>query len=645
MYRIKKVRLNNTVDFAAEELKKYLRMMMPACGEIDIVYEPEAKDGFRLGLMEDFGLPCEAEDVTLDDVVHIDTTEDGGILAGSNPRSVLFAVYRFLKCNGCRFLFPGTDGEYIPRKQIGATQYHKMADHRLRAHTTEGDPSLEHALRYIDYQCKQEMNAYSLSQIFIYHSRYYQHRFNEKRRPPEPVSRELVEQWQVLCEAELVKRGLILRLGGHSWATESIGLDPRDNALYVKGEKQVPEELRPRLAMLNGVRGLNKNNPHFTNLCWSQPENRTCYARFIAQKAMENRQFQIIGISMADTSHNHCECAQCQKYRPSDFMVMIANETDAILTENGVETKLLFSDYIDQVFPPTQMKIKNPSRFLFQHAPITRSYAHSLTADSILPPTKPYVRNKWEAPRTVEECMSYYTEWRKDFPCTGVAFEYHFWLHQYRDPGMLAISRRIYEDNMALKLYDINGCTEDGSNRSFFPNGFADHIFAASMWDRELDYEAELEDYFSHIYGADWKTVKTYLEQISAAFDHAYMCGERSADLNHGELYNPAHARDLEQVREITAELREVIKTHMAMPTRPQTVCWRLLLRHTQWCDRLAEIFIAKCKGYNKYALELFEEFVEEFGQYDYELERYFDFGLAVASFQNILKKRPKIEL
>lgn len=198
---------------------------------------------------------------------------------------------------------------------------------------------------------------------------------------------------------------------------------------------------------------------------------------------------------------------------------------------------------------------------------------------------------------------------------------------------------------MALKLYDINGCTEDSSNRSFFPNGFADHIFGASMWDRNLDYDAELEDYFSHIYGADWEKVKTYLEQISAAFDHAYMCGERGADPARGELYNPEHARDLEQVREFTAEIREVIKTHMAMPTRPQTVCWRLLLRHTQWCDGLAEVFIAKCKGHNKYALELFEQFVEDFGQYDYELERYFDFGLAVGSLQNILKKRPKIEL
>ena len=76
-----------------------------------------------------------------------------------------------------------------------------------------------------------------------------------------------------------------------------------------------------------------------------------------------------------------------------------------------------------------------------------------------------------------------------------------------------------------------------------------------------------------------------------------------------------------------------------------QTVCWRLLLRHTQWCEGLAEAFIEKCKGNNEEANQLFDRFVKEFGQHDFELERYFDFGLAVKSFENILKKRPKIEL
>ena len=67
MFIIKKLRADHVIDFAAEELKKYLRMMMPRCGEIAIAYAPDATDGFRLGLLEDFNLPCEAEDVVLDD--------------------------------------------------------------------------------------------------------------------------------------------------------------------------------------------------------------------------------------------------------------------------------------------------------------------------------------------------------------------------------------------------------------------------------------------------------------------------------------------------------------------------------------------------------------------------------------------------
>jgi hypothetical protein len=80
MYQIFKISSHPVVDFAAEELKKYLRMMMPRCGEISISYQPHAEDGFRLGLMEDFGLDVsEAEDPFLDDLLHIDTTGEGGV--------------------------------------------------------------------------------------------------------------------------------------------------------------------------------------------------------------------------------------------------------------------------------------------------------------------------------------------------------------------------------------------------------------------------------------------------------------------------------------------------------------------------------------------------------------------------------------
>ena len=111
MLHVNKLIAHSTVDFAAEELKKYLRMMMPEGEPVKTAYAPDAVDGFRLGLMKDFGLCTDdVKDPELDDIVYIDCDERGGIIAGSNYRSVLIAVYEYLKKNVCRWLFPGVDG-------------------------------------------------------------------------------------------------------------------------------------------------------------------------------------------------------------------------------------------------------------------------------------------------------------------------------------------------------------------------------------------------------------------------------------------------------------------------------------------------------------------------------------------------------
>ena len=115
MFFINKITSHETIDFAGEELKRYLRMMMPEGGDVKIAYAPDAKDGFRLGLMQDFGLDVsDAEEPELDDILYIDCDENGGIIAGDNPRSVLLAVYEYFRQNGCRWLFPGVEGKYIP---------------------------------------------------------------------------------------------------------------------------------------------------------------------------------------------------------------------------------------------------------------------------------------------------------------------------------------------------------------------------------------------------------------------------------------------------------------------------------------------------------------------------------------------------
>ena len=94
MYQIYKITSSPVVDFAAEELKKYLRMMMPRGGEIAISYKPDATDGFRLGLMEDFGLDIsEAEDPELDEALDASLLPATGVaLPGEMPRMVFHGI-------------------------------------------------------------------------------------------------------------------------------------------------------------------------------------------------------------------------------------------------------------------------------------------------------------------------------------------------------------------------------------------------------------------------------------------------------------------------------------------------------------------------------------------------------------------------
>jgi len=629
MLQIKKLRANHVIDFAAEELKEYLRMMMPRCGEISISYEPEATDGFRLGLMEDFGLPCEAEDPVLDDVIHVDVQPDGGILAGSNPRSVLFAVYRLLRENGCRWLYPGVDGEYVPVKDIAATKYHKLADHRFRGHCNEGAESQQCMLETIDFYAKQELNVYMIEFDipFYYYNFYYTHPNNESNRPSEPVSYEQVLQWKRQCEAEIAKRGLQFHDMGHGWTAEPFGLSSTDGWIS-HADADITDEQRECLAMVNGVRELWGGVALNTNVCMSNPKVRTIMAEAIADYADKYRNVDYLHVWLADSYNSHCECEECQKATPSDFYMMIMNEVDELLTAKGLATRVVFIAYYDSLFAPETVRINNPQRFSLLYAPITRTYSASIKDDAVIPEAPAYVRNAWTLPKGAEENMAFLRSWQKVWPGPAFSYEYHFWKHQVWDVGGLYIARRIYEDIRGLKFMGLDGFVEDGSQRSFFPNGFAIYIYAETLMNRDCDFDAVLEDYFSHIYGDAWKEVKAYMQKVSDVFDFSYMSGERPVDPEKGSFYDPSRAERLAVVKELAAEGRAIAKAHLAMPNRPQTVSMRILLRHAEYIEGIAAFMTEKALGHDCLAKEMATAFFQDFGKYEFEMDRYYDHSL-----------------
>ena len=118
-----------------------------------------------------------------------------------------------------------------------------------------------------------------------------------------------------------------------------------------------------------------------------------------------------------------------------------------------------------------------------------------------------------------------------------------------------------------------------------------------------------------------------------------------SADPKRGTHYNPEHAANLAAVAELGALLRSIAAKRKPGKIRVQGLAWRLLLRHARYCEGLAAVMQEKCVGHDRLALEKYEQFLQEFGKYDYETERYLDFGLAANSNLMIIKQMPAIEL
>ena len=630
MYKIYKITSSPVVDYAAEELKKYLSMMMPRCGDIAISYNPQAQDGFRLGLMADFGLDTtEAKDIDLDDILHVDTDCNGGVIAGSNPRSVLMAVYKYLTLNGCRWLFPGVDGEFIPVRQIEPTTYHKMADCRYRGQCNEGAESQQAMLDTIEFSPKIGLNAYMLEFDIpkIYYDWYYNHFYNEANRTPEPVSEETVLQWKRMCQVEIAKRGLQFHDMGHGWTSDAFGISSVGG--WNKDESNpIPPESVQYVAQVNGVRGLHNGVALNTNFCMSNPEARKIVVKSVCDYAQLNTNVDYLHVWLADGQKGHCECEKCITKIPSDWYVVLLNEIDLELTARNLNTRIAFCVYSDTAYEPTCEYINNPDRFMFILGAITRSYTYSVEANPQVKELTPFVLNKSGRLGSMEEYIVRANNWRKFAPCNAFAYEYHFWKHQFYAPGVFSFAKRLHEDVASYRDNGFQGMIEDGSQRAFFPNGFNYYVYASTLFDNSVDFDALTEDYFSHAYGDQWKTVVEYLKKVDELMPQSYLEAKHTASTA-PNFYNPKMEKQLLEVEAMTKSYDEIFAQHINMPYRVQTVAMRLMLKHTEFCRGYAKAMAIKCMGKDQEAKAAVKEFLKEFGANEVAMERYYDHMMA----------------
>ena len=626
----------STVVFAAEELKKYLRMLMPRAGEFRLSFGGESRgrenEGgifFRLGLMEDMGISAAYPfDKKLDDVIFIDADENGGTIAGSNEGAVVIAVYRYLKKCGCRWLFPGIDGELVPfTDKLPEVKTEKKASYRYRGQCNEGAESQRCMMETIDYNQKIGLNSYMLEFDIptAYYDWYYKHLGNSCREP-EPVSADTILRWKRQCEAEISKRGLKFHDMGHGWTAEPFGLSSL--GIWEREDQEIPEKVRPFLAELEGVRDIYKGVALNTNICMSTPEARAIMANYIADYAEKQNNVDFLHIWLADASNNHCECEKCKKKTPTDWYVMLLNDIDAEFTKRNLSSHLVFISYYDTMWAPKTERIKNESRFTMLFAPISRTYSETYGVDADVSKITDYKLNDNILPKGMAEGLGYLKKWQEVWHGDSFVYEYHFWQQQFLDLSGLYHARLLYEDVRALKKHGLGGIIEDGSQRSFFPTGFSYYVYGETLFDSEQDFEELKKDYFTNAFGEDWSLALDYLEKVKSLIDFEYVTGNRGTVNEKGEYHRFINPEYVEKAREMKKEaeaFEKIAKAHRYGVHRTQNVSWNILAHHCRFVSLMCDVIEAAASGAKEKANEKFKIWKDEFSEREVYIEANYD--------------------
>ena len=598
------------VDFAVQELVKYLKQMDSKL-VVDVLQMASIDESFKgiiwVGCDDKLAAQLPKVDVSaLDDGIAIAVENGEGYITGTNERSVLLAVYRFLKALGCDWVRPGKEGERIPEKAIEKAEINvtmcEAASYRHRGVCIEGADTYENIYDMIDYLPKVGMNEYFVQFMVpgTFFKRWYNHEANPKLAK-EPLSRDEIDAMTRSLEGEISRRGLGYHKTGHGWTCEPFGID--GTAWDSQRKYEVPEDTYQYLAEVNGKRELWGNVPLNTELCYSNKEARDKITDAITEYCKVNKHVSILHFWLSDGYNNHCECANCITKRPADWYMIILNELDAKLTAAGVDTKIVFLIYHGLLWEPVVERLNNPDRFIMMYAPISREYGkdytESLEYNEELPP---YVHNKCVAPTSLNQNMAHLRRWQEGFKGDSFSFDYHLMWAHCSDPGYERCARNLFNDMRDLHKVGLNGMSSCQIQRTFFPTALPFNMMAAALWDENCDYEAAADAYYASAFGEDGALVRDCMKKLSDLM-LVYNAPARN-------VVKPPYCTDYEAVRATIENFTPIIERNAANANACQEN-WQLLAYHQEYSKLFVEAFEMMEKGDEEKCRQAADKFVD----------------------------------
>jgi len=624
-WKIKPIGSNPTVAFAAEELMRCLKQMNSDLRITAIAAEDyvPGDDALYVGCSPALShlLPA-VEDPDKDDAIHIAVSGGAGVITGTNPRSVLIAVYRYLRQLGCAFPRPGRESEIIPHclpEQIPVSLT-EAASYRHREVCIEGAVSYEHVADMIDWLPKVALNGYFVQFIHPYHffRRWYDHQSNPLMEK-EPLTDAEIDGLYAQLQKEITKRGLLYHAVGHCWTCEPFGVPGTG---WGTASQPPSPEVQPLLAQVNGKRDWWGGVPLNTNLCYSNPAVREKITDAIVDYCAANPAVNYLHFWLADSPNSHCECDACTE-TPTDYYVMMLNALDEKLTARGIDTKIVFLTYFDLLWAPEKEVIKNPDRFTLMFAPITRTYSRSFTVaeeEIAAAQVPPFVKNKIVLPRTVEENVALLRKWQDTFHGDSFDFDYHMMWDHYHDPGSISEARLIHEDMKNLRRLGLGGMNSCQVQRAFFPTSLTMVAMAETLWNRDISFADIVRDYFPTTFGPDGYKVWRYLTKLSTLFDPVWLRGEKPA-------HDPEKARDFARIQEIIEKFLPKIYENINNPalSRSARQAWEYLVYHAQVCTIFAQACAYRAEGEQNLAAARYQQLLAYLNRIEPQIHPVFD--------------------
>ena len=593
------------LDYAKSELVHYLT---------------KATEEIRVRESFTFTLEVTEETEKSKDCFFYRVKESQGYIRGNNERSILLGVYSYLKSIGFEFLYPGENGEIIPK----LSSYHQLevedtlieADYFHRGVCIEGANSLENVLEFVDWLPKIGFNSFFIQfkKPDIFFERWYHHIFNPELPAEEKRREDLDSMLEAITDA-MKKRGLLLHRVGHGWTAECLGYDSLG---WQESRKPVEPKIKNMMALIKGERNLWKNVPANTNLCYSSEIVQEKIADLVVEYAKKERKTDYIHFWLADECNNICECDECKKSILSDQYVHILNLIDEKLKKENLDTKIVFLLYQELLYSPQKEKIKNPERFCLMFAPISRDFEHSYPKKLAKTAITPYRRNQFVLPQKIDENLTMYQLWLENYEGEIFFYDYPLGRAHYGDFGYMKIARIIYDDIDALKSLNSHGYMSCQELRIMSPTGLPNYIMGNRLLYKKVKFETLIKRYFDALYGEAAKECIEYLQSLSNLSDTNYFNG-------HGPRIQPQLADNFKKIEMIIEKFLPKIEELKQGKTFKQQENLEILRSHGEYSIRLAKALYYLSLGKEAEANKYYKDFYRYVQSIELKIQKYLD--------------------